>query len=171
MNFNTSAYEQPTAAPSHPGLPYGLPFDPKYFYRGVSDYRPAAVMLEQPQDQYHSPGWDRDLEEMLGLKRQVIDYKVQLVLAEIEQRRQVKESNLYRIDQDQCAIRNMVIWLGEHVWDKRRIQLEGRIWDLEEEKRKEQASYFKDLLFLNKEMRESLVEGLEERQKADLFLE
>ena len=42
--------------------------------------------------------------------------------------------------------------------------------DLEEQKRKELANYFKDVLFLKKELRESLVEKLEEDQKHGLLM-
>ena len=41
----------------------------------------------------------------------------------------------------------------------------------EEEKRKEQTAYFRDILFLRKELRESLIDKLEERQKTDLLLD
>jgi len=53
--------------------------------------------------------------------------------------------------------------------DRRRIELEEKILDLEQEKRREKAGYFRDVLFLRKELRESLIEKLEEEQKARFF--
>ena len=46
------------------------------------------------------------------------------------------------------------------------VELERKIIDLEQEKRKEKAGYFNDILFLKKELRETLIEKLEEEQKA-----
>ena len=42
--------------------------------------------------------------------------------------------------------------------------------DLEQEKRRERSAYFRDILFLRKELRESFVEKLEEEQKAEMFM-
>jgi len=166
MIFNTpdSQHQPPTTAAG-----YG-PFAERYYQSYVAG--PAT-----PKDQYGLPlsadyqvGADDGLEMILGQRQEVLDAKIGLVGDELYQRQQLRENNLYRINQDQCAIRSMIIKMGEHVWDKSRMQLEVRIWDLEEEKRKAHESYFRDILFLKKELRESLVETMEERQKATLFI-
>ena len=54
--------------------------------------------------------------------------------------------------------------------DGRRVDIEKKIIDLEQEKRRERAAYFRDILFLRKELRESFIEKLEEDQKADIFI-
>jgi hypothetical protein len=60
--------------------------------------------------------------------------------------------------------------MNDNIWDKNRVELERKIIDLEQEKRKEEANCFKDTLFIQKDLRQSLVEKLEEQQKANLFL-
>ena len=92
-----------------------------------------------------------------------------MVLYEINQRRLMKDENLYKIDLDQCSCRNLIYHIGKEYKDRRRVDIEKKIIDLEEEKRREQTSYFKDILFLRKELRESLIEKLEEGQTLELL--
>jgi len=54
--------------------------------------------------------------------------------------------------------------------DKRWVDLEKKTIDLEQEKRQEITSYFRDILFLRKELRESIIEDLEESQKKAIFM-
>ena len=54
--------------------------------------------------------------------------------------------------------------MGEEFFDKKRMDLEQKILDLEQEKRREEASFFRDISFLNKELRDTLIEKLEEKQ-------
>jgi hypothetical protein len=60
----------------------------------------------------------------------------------------------------------MIFDRGDHVWDKYRVKFEQDIMKLENEKRREVSSYFKDVLLLKKELRDCLSEKLEEKQKA-----
>jgi len=92
-----------------------------------------------------------------------------MVLYEINQRRIMKDENLHQIDLDQCACINLIYHIGKEYKDRRRVDIEKKIIDLEQDKRRERASYFKDILFLRKELRESLIEKLEEDQKLSLF--
>jgi hypothetical protein len=143
--------------------------DPEYL-RAYSTYHPRGN-LERSLDE----GTPSEVAPELGLdtlllqRREIVDSKIRMVLSDIYQRRFIKDDNLYRINLDQCSFRNLVFYLGEHCWDKSRMELERRIIDLEEEKRAEEKSYFKDLLFLKKELRESLIEHMEEEQKAKML--
>jgi len=123
-----------------------------------------------PETKIDGPASELGLDTLLLQKQEVIDAKVRMILSEIYQRRLMKESNLYRINLDQCSFRNLTFAVGEHLWDKRRLDLERRIIDLEEEKRAEETNYFKDLLFLRKELRESLIERMEEEQKTSVLM-
>ena len=102
-------------------------------------------------------------------KQEIIHSKIQMLFSEIYQRHTLQNDNLYRICLDQCACRNLIFDMGDHVWDKKRLDFERKIIDLEQEKRREQTGYFKDVLFLRKELRETLIEKLEDKQKSDLF--
>ncbi len=111
--------------------------------------------------------------DLMDQKREVIEARARLVLEDIAKRKTIREQNLEKIALDQCTCRNLIYEMGEaHMlyMDKRRIDLEKQILDLEKEKRMEESSYFRDILFLRKELREAFIEGMEEYQKASLFM-
>ena len=110
-----------------------------------------------------------DIQTLLNQRSQVIEARVEMILEEIEKRRLIKDRNLFQITRDQCIQRNAILTRGDHVWDKYRVKFEQDILRLETERRKEISSYFKDLLFLKKELRDSLIEKMEEDQKAALL--
>ena len=148
--------------------PHG-PMDPGYLY---------STSYTLPRNSYHgtlspiastneSTGYG--LERLMFQKQEIIFSKIHMLHSEIYERHKLREANLYRICLDQCACRSLIYDLGDHLWDKRRLEFERKIVDLEQEKRREKTSYFRDILFLRKELRESLIEKLEDDQKADLF--
>ena len=155
------------------GWPYGIPLDPKYVYGTYSKNDIAGYdstdCLETAQDALESGFEGTDLTDLLSQRGLLIDSRVDMILADIDQRRMIKETNLYRINLDQCAHRNTIFSRGEDLWDKNRLKLEENILGLEEEKRKEESSYFRDILFLKKELRDFLIEKMEEGQKAALL--
>lgn len=114
-------------------------------------------------------GQELDIQTLLNQRGQVIEARVEMILDEIEKRRMIKDRNLSQITRDQCIQRNAILTRGDQVWDKYRVKFEQDILRLETERRKELSSYFKDLLFLRKELRDSLIEKMEEDQKAALL--
>ena len=155
------------------GWPYGIPLDPKYVYGTYSKNKIAGYdSSDCPEITKSTPesGFEgTDLTDLLSQRGLLIDSRVDMILGDIDQRRMIKETNLYRINLDQCAHRNNIFSRGEDLWDKNRLKLEENILSLEEEKRKEESSYFRDILFLKKELRDFLVEKMEEGQKAALL--
>lgn len=139
----------------------------RYGYPHVSPAYNIALPVEKKAVSYAT---GLGLEGLLYQKQEVINSKIQMVLTEINQRRIMKEYHIYRIDLDQCACQNLISFIGTHYKDKRRIDIEKKIIDLDQEKRRERAAYFRDILFLRKELRESFIEKLEEDQKAEIFI-
>ena len=146
------------------------PHDPEYLLRYTRVHAVEKVDKSLLENKISGPASDPGLDTLLLQKQELVDSKIQMILYEIIQRRLMKDYNLYRINLDQCSFRNLTFAVGEHCWDKRRLDIERRIIDLEEEKRTEQTSYFKDLLFLRKELRESLIERMEEDQKTKMLM-
>jgi len=139
----------------------------RYGYPHASPAYNIALPVERKAVSYAT---GLGLEGLLYQKQEVINSKIQMVLTEINQRRIMKDYHLYRIDLDQCACQNLISFIGTHYKDKRRIDIEKKIIDLDQEKRRERAAYFRDILFLRKELRESFIEKLEEDQKAEIFI-
>ena len=111
------------------------------------------------------------LEDMLGMKRELNQFQVDLIQDELRHRRYIRELSLYRINLDQCALSNMAHLRGYEIWDRYRMKLEQSILDLEQEKRRAYETYFRDLLFLNRELRQALLEEREEAHKASILTE
>ena len=143
------------------------PLDPKYLY--PIKPIPTDGYLTQGYLEAHESSSGTSLDDLMNQKRDVIHSKIGMVLSEITQRYELKNQNLSDICRDQCTFRNLINLMGDIYLDRNRIELEGKILDLEQEKRREKAGYFRDILFLRKELRESLVEKLEEEQKALFF--
>ena len=146
------------------------PIDPKYIYPGKENPVSTAYFSDplSPEDNYQSAG--NGLDSLMSQRREIVHSRIQMLVSEIYQRHKLQDENLYKICRDQCDCRNLIFDIGDHIWDNKRMELERKIIDLEKEKRMEQTSYFRDILFLKKEFREALIEELEDRQKADLFM-
>ena len=143
----------------------------KYFYPVRYGYNKTALLYSLSVSYYKKPvAASPDLEDLLGQRQDVIDAKIRMILKEIDQRRILKDDNIYRICLDQCTCKTLIHQLGVHYIDKRWVDLEKKTIDLEQEKRQEMTSYFRDILFLRKELRESIIENLEETQKLDIFM-
>lgn len=154
---------QPEATPW--GSEYG-PFEASYYYL----YSPGTGLMRGLYREQNGTGYDTGLgtglDLLLGQRRELLRSKVELIASEIKERRYLKERNIYQINLDQCVCRDTILLRGEEIWDRYRFKLEQSLLDLEREKRMSQESYFRDLLFLKRELRQALIEGLEEDQKA-----
>ena len=165
MKFNT-----PTKGDAGKNTPeLYVPNDPKYIYAG-------ANMVDVRYD-WKSSYFDSDssitgdgFEQLISQRQNLIFSNLEMLYTEIYKRHKVKEMNIYGINIDQCSFKNLIYQMNDYIWDKNRIELEQKIIDLEQEKRKEEANCFKDTLFIQKELRQSLIEKLEEEQKANLFM-
>ena len=143
------------------------PIDPKYIYPVKSFLTDGYLIPKYLETPEPSPG--TGLDDLMNQRRDVIHSKIQMVLSEIGERYTLKNENLSEICRDQCTFRNLINLMGDIYLDRNRIELEEKILDLEQEKRMEKAGYFRDVLFLRKELRESMIEKLEEDQKALFF--
>jgi len=114
---------------------------------------------------------DFSMDLFIQNKQELILSKMKLLYDEIGYRSKLKDKNIYQINWDQCACKSLIYTMGEDIFDNKRIELERKILDFEQEKRREEASFFKDISFLNKELRDTLIEKLEEKHKAALILD
>lgn len=147
---------------------WGLPPDPKYVY---ANYKRPSSNYNHDTYGTSSEGYDDfSMAHFVQNKQETIQSRMKLLYDEIEHRHQLKDKNIYQINWDQCACKSLIYTMGEDVFDKKRLELERKILDLEQEKRREEASFFRDISFLNKELRDTLIERLEEKQKASLVL-
>ena len=152
------------------------PLDPKYLY-------PQRYMMKDAYQSLLSPKPENtqsleqsvlnvpSVEELMLNRGKVIDSHIRMLVSDIYQRHKLQGENLYHIDLDQCACNTLIYRMPPSIWDKKRMDVERKIIDLEQEKRREQTDYFRDILFLKKELRETLIEKLEEQQRLALLAE
>ena len=146
-----------------------MPIDPKYVYEFMNGSSKGGY-LSAPSYVVGIGDSESSLDMLLCQKKQVVHSKIQMLATEIYERYRLKTENLSGIDLDQCTCRTLIYQMGDFYMDHRRLDLEKKIIDLEQEKRRERALYFRDVSFIRKELRYSLIEKLEEEQKADLFM-
>jgi len=146
-----------------------IPIDPKYIY---SETGMVDVRYDWKGSYFDSENTiaGDGFEKLISQRQNLIYSNLEMLYTEIYKRHEIKEKNIYRINIDQCSFKNLIFQTNDHIWDRNRIELEQKIIDLEQEKRKEEANCFKDTLFIQKELRQSLIEKLEEQQKANLFI-
>ena len=166
MITNTANNEQNSW---HLPLLYGQ-IDPKYRYVDYQNWLNGRYHWNPKSDSV-TPGSGNEFDYLMRQRHDLIDSKIHLLQEELHQRYRLKDENIYRINLDQCAFKTLIYALGEEIFDRRRIELERKIIDLEQEKRREETSYFRDVLFIRKEFRDSLIEKLEEQQKETLFVD
>ena len=146
-----------------------MPIDPKYMYSAENMANGRYTWNNSICDINTQPA-DYGLEHLMLQRQDLIFSKIDMLNSEIYERHQIKEANIYQINLDQCSFKNMIYAIGDHLWDKNRVELERRIIDLEQDKRREASNYFRDISFIRKELRESLIEKKGEEQKASLLI-
>jgi hypothetical protein len=110
---------------------------------------------------------DDIFDDRLGLIRSKMD----LILLQLKDRKGISRSILYQIDSDSCRVQSMQYDLGPraYIMGADRLTLEKLKLDLERQRRMEQVSYFRDTGMLNKELKDTLIEYLEEVQKSQFL--
>jgi hypothetical protein len=145
-----------------------LPPDPRYFDYENRYHVPNQLYTPglSPEPVATTPG----IEEFLQQKQYINQYQIQMIYAAMGVRSYINGQILYRINYDQCTCRKLIMGRGGIFYDRQRMELENKILDLESEKRREETAFFRDLSFLNKELRFAKIEALEEKHKQALCL-
>lgn len=160
----------PTYQPIPENKELYIPPNPKYFDYENRYTSPHKNQL-YPVDLTPTPISNTSgIEDFLEQRQDVINVRIQMLYSEMGVRSYINGQLLYRINYDQCTCQNLIMARGEEFLDRQRMDLENKILDLEQEKRREETALFRDLSFLNKEMRFARIEAMEEKQKQALCL-
>jgi hypothetical protein len=110
---------------------------------------------------------DELFKDRLGLIRS----KIELILLQLDQRKQINQEVLYEIDKDSCKAQTLIFEMGYLAYrmDRERLTLEKVKFDLEGQKRLEEVSYFRDTGLLNKDLKDTLIQYLSEVQKSKIL--
>ena len=152
-------------------------FDVKYKYRPTyglnSDIYPLIPgTFRSPENEAKDYSQIDPLDQLMGEKRELLHSKIEMILVGIEERKKIKQENLYRIDIDSCDCTNMIFQMPpyrKYGFDKERLTVEKMKKDLEKQKRMEEVNYFRDLALLQKDLKDTIIEYLSEQNKQSLI--
>ena len=109
-----------------------------------------------------------DIDDLFQDRLGLIRSKIELILLQLDQRKNINQENLCRIDQDSCQVQNLIFQMGYRAYrmDRDRLSLEKMKFDLEAQKRMEETSFFRDTGLLNQDLKDALIQYLGEVQKS-----
>ena len=137
----------------------------------LQDNRMVSHILESivqnKEREQAGDGIDELFRDRLGLIRS----KIELILLQLEERKRISQEVMYQMETDSCKVQNLIFEMGPLAYhmNRERISLEQTKLDLENQKRREQVSYFRDTGMLNRDLKETLIEYLNEVQKTKLI--
>ena len=152
-------------------------FDVKYKYRpkyglnlDIDPFIPGT--FRNPVNEANDYFQTDPLDQLMGEKRGLLRSKIEMILCGIEERKKIKQDNLYRIDKDSCDCTNMLLQMPpyrKYSFDRERLTIEKMKKDLERQKRIEEVNYFRDLALLQKDLKDTIIEYLSEQNKQNLI--
>jgi hypothetical protein len=110
-------------------------------------------------------------DEIFKDRLDLIRSKLELILLQLNQRKAINQKILYQIDKDSCKVQTLNFEMGPGAYEmgRERLTLEQMQFDLKQQKRMEETSYFKDTGLLNTQLKDTLIEYVEEKQKSALL--
>lgn len=136
-------------------------------------YAPGNRLVDYAFSRRHEksdPAGD-DIEALLQGRKDLLRSKINLLLIQLEQRRDINREVIDYIEQDSCHLGSLLMQAEESAvrWGKERLNLEKQRLDLKAQKRMESVNYFRDTALLNKELKDALLEYQKETQNENLF--
>jgi hypothetical protein len=112
-------------------------------------------------------------DEIFKDRLDLIRSKLELILLQLDQRKAINQNILYQIDKDSCKVQTLNFEMGPGAYEmgRERLTLEQMQFDLKRQKRMEETGYFKDTGLLNTQLKDTLIEYMEEKQKSALLTE
>jgi hypothetical protein len=143
--------------------PYGIP-KRAYHDNKMVDHIFETIYQSSSNKSFLGGDIDDLFQDRLGLIRS----KIELILLQLDQRKNINRENLYQIGQDSCQVQNLIFQMGyrAYLMDRDRLSLEKMKFDLEAQKRMEETSYFRDTGLLNQDLKDTLIQYLGEVQKS-----
>jgi hypothetical protein len=145
-------------------------------YRQYSPLPPENILVNHISQTIARRSTIRDpaqdaIDDLMKDRMGLIRSKIELILLQLEERKKINVDVLSRIDTDSTVVQNLIFGMGFRAYgmDKDRITLERMKLDLESQKRMEQTSYFRDTGFLNTDLKDTLIQYLNEVQKSSLL--
>jgi hypothetical protein len=111
------------------------------------------------------------IETLFNDRLDLIRSRIDLLLLLLDERKEIKERVLQKIDEDSCNAQTLIFEMGPLAYrmERERLSLEKIKLDLEQQKRMELVNYFRDIGMINRDLREALIQYLGETQKRSIL--
>ena len=138
------------------------------FYDNILANHILDTIYHRSSENYIDP-----TDEIFKDRLDLIRSKLELILLQLNQRKSINQKILYQIDKDSCKVQTLNFEMGPGAYEmgRERLTLEQMQFDLKQQKRMEETSYFKDTGLLNTQLKDTLIEYMEEKQKSALLTE
>jgi len=131
-------------------------------YKTLPDYLNFPVTpYIQPQNSYMTTSPDSGLDAILSSKKDLILDKLSMLGSALLERRQIQYDIFKDIEKDSVWCQNELFAIEK--------RYDPKLENLTREYRQEKASYFQDLAMLNKDIRDTMLEYLKEKQMEAIF--
>lgn len=138
---------------------FGFVMDEELFHYGLLDVSSSYLVSSE-----------QGLDELMLCRSYLLKERRRLLEEEILRRGEIHVEIMERIERDICHCRSLLLQRGEEFIDHYRLSLEQFVLRLEEEKRRELGSYFRDIQRLRADLREVVLEEQEESKQLEVLL-
>jgi hypothetical protein len=135
----------------------------------------GSTHLDALTDSLSTQASQDPLDNFLTAKRTFVGKTVEDILGSLYERVSLKYENLQQLDYQACQLKTRLMALEQWRWglnpqmERVRIGIEHEILDTDSEKRREEVECWRDVTRLKTELRESLREFSQEKQKNALI--
>ena len=137
----------------------------RYRYKTLPDY------LKIPQKAYNllpTISDDDSLDAILNSKRDLLLDKLAMLTQALDERRKITSDIFANIQKDSTWCQNQIFEIEKLYDPKLEREWKRNMLDLNRERRQERTAYFRDLTMIQKELRDTMLEYIKEKQMEEL---
>jgi len=140
-------------------------------YNGIYENRLVRHTIDSISKRHHNTEDSDSIDEILQDRKNLIRSKIEMLLLQLSQRKSINQEITQRINYDLCKAQTLIMEMGYdiHGISRNKLPLEKIKFDLEGQIRMEQTSYFRDTGMLNRDLRDALVQYIDQVQKDSLI--
>jgi len=125
-------------------------------------------MPQKDYSQLPATSDDDSLDAILNSKRDLLFDKLAMLTQALDERRKITTDIFANIQKDSTWCQNQIFEIEKLYDPKLEREWKRNMLDLRKERRQERTAYFRDLTMIQKELRDTMLDYIKERQMEDL---
>lgn len=134
-------------------------FIPQYFFDKPEGYETLPAPLPE----------ESGLDSILSSKKDLIVQRLEMLTLALQERKDIQADVIQAISSDQTRCQSRLFAIEGLYDQKLNADWEKRKLDLEREARQHRTAYFRDLSTIHKELRDTMLDYIKEKQMEDMF--